>query len=442
MPIRDIALTGFIFCMVPYCLRNPWIGILVWSWLTFMNPQLFCWSFAKTMPFAMIVAIPTILGVFLSRDPERRGIPLTGPTQFLLGLWILYTFTTLIAWYPNDSWTVWIKVSKILLFVFFSLMYFQNRQRLRYLLLTVAISYGFYALKGGLWVFTGGDLASGAVRGPEGGCMTCGNNGLALAFCMTLPFLVFLAREEPRRWLRRVLMSMVVMTPLATIFTFARTGMVTLPVVLIMLFMRSKRKILAFGALGVFLVGVMSFAPERLFERARSIQTHQDGSSQSRLQSWGVAWRFALDFPVTGGGFTVMDHEPVWDRYLSTYWRAQTPHNIYLAVLTDHGFPGLILYVGLIVSSYFSLFHLKWALKNKPEAEWLVNYCKMIQVSLTAFSIGGMFLPLSYWDYFYQLIAFAILLRAVAVREGLLSTVVVTARNSEPWKAQVGMTGV
>jgi putative inorganic carbon (HCO3(-)) transporter len=442
MPFRDIALTGLIFWLVPYCFTKPWIGILAWCWLTFMNPQLLCWGFARTLPFAMIVAIPTILGVFLSPDKERRAIPFSTPTQFLLGLWILYTFTTAIAWFPDDAWRVWTKVSKILLFVFFSLMYFQNRQRLRYLFLTVALSYGFYGLKGGLWVFLGGDLASGTVRGPEGGCMTCGNNGLALAFCMTLPFLVFLAREEPRRWLRRVLMSMVVMTPIATLFTFARTGMVTLPVVLIMLFMRSKRKILAFAALAVFSLGIMNFAPERLFERAKSIQTHEDASSQSRLVSWGVAWRFALDFPLTGGGFTAMDHDQVWDRYLRDYWRSQTPHNIYLAVLSDHGFPGLILYVGLIVSSYLSLFHLKWALSSKPEAEWLVNYCKMIQVSLTAFAIGGTFLPLSYWDYFYQLIAFAILLRAVAVKERLLSTAAVTAPSAEPWKAQVGIARV
>src|SRR4029077_15071580 len=104
-------------------------------------------------PFAIIVAIPTILGVFLSPDKERRPIPFTTPTQFLVGLWIIFTFTTITAWYPDQAWNLWLKVSKILLFVFFSLMYFQSRERLRYLFLTVALSYGFYGLKGGLWVF-------------------------------------------------------------------------------------------------------------------------------------------------------------------------------------------------------------------------------------------------------------------------------------------------
>jgi probable O-glycosylation ligase (exosortase A-associated) len=419
-PIRDIFLTGFIFYLIPYCYTHPWIGILAWCWLTFMNPNLLCWGFARTMPFGMILAIPTLLGVMMSRDSERRPIPFTVPTQCLLGLWIIYTFTTIFAWYPAEAWNLWFKVSKILLFVFLSLMYFQNRARLRYLFLVIALSYGFYGLKGALWVVRSANPGAGSVIGPEGGCMTCGNNGLALAFCMTLPFLLFLAREEPRRWLRRVLFAMLLGTPLATLFTFARTGLVTLPAVLIMMFMRSKRKVVAFVALGIFAFGIWNFAPERLFERANSIQTHDDRSSQMRLDSWYVAWRFALDHPF-GGGFWVLDHDEVFDVYLTSYIRSQSAHNIYLEVVADHGFPGLIMYVGLIVSTYFGLFRLKWALRNKPEAEWMVNYCKMVQISLTAFMIGGNFLPLSYWDYFYHITTFATLLRAVAIKEGLLA---------------------
>src|SRR3982751_2851491 len=98
MPIRDIALTGFIFFLIPYCFARPWIGILTWCWLTFMTPQLLTWGFARSMPFAMIVAAPTLLGILISRDPERRTIPFTTTTQLLLGLWIVYTFTTIIAW--------------------------------------------------------------------------------------------------------------------------------------------------------------------------------------------------------------------------------------------------------------------------------------------------------------------------------------------------------
>jgi hypothetical protein len=72
----------------------------------------------------------------------------------------------------------------------------------------------------------------------------------------------------------------------------------------------------------------------------------------------------------------------------------------------------------------------------------LVNYCKMIQISLAAFMVGGMFLPLSYWDFFYHLISFVVLLRAIAVKEGLLSPVTAKAHSLEPWQIQVGVPGV
>jgi hypothetical protein len=54
----------------------------------------------------------------------------------------------------------------------------------------------------------------------------------------------------------------------------------------------------------------------------------------------------------------------------------------------------------------------------------------MIQVSLAAFIIGGTFLPMSYWDYFYHLVSFVILLQAIAVKEGLLSPA--AARSPAP----------
>jgi probable O-glycosylation ligase (exosortase A-associated) len=208
-----------------------------------------------------------------------------------------------------------------------------------------------------------------------------------------------------------------------------------------MLFGRSKNKIVAFALLAIFAIGIMTLAPERLFERAGTIQEHSDRSSQMRLESWYVAWHFALDHPF-GGGFWVLDHDEVYSKYLTTYVRAQSAHNIYFEILANQGFPGLGLYIGLIVSSYMSLFRLKWQLRNNPAGEWVVNYCKMIQISLAAFMIGGMFLPLSYWDFFYHIISFVILLRAVAVKDGLLNPVAVAARGLEPWQVQLGVSRI
>ena len=76
--MRDIAVTLVIFGSLPFILRRPYIGILVWTWIGFMNPHRLCWGFAFDMQFAMIVALATLVGLIYSREPKK--IPWTGET--------------------------------------------------------------------------------------------------------------------------------------------------------------------------------------------------------------------------------------------------------------------------------------------------------------------------------------------------------------------------
>lgn len=421
MPLRDIFLTVVILGLLPSCLLRPWIGILVWSWLGYMNAHKLCWGFARGMPWAEIVAITVFMGILVSPDKERRALPNFKETWMLLGLWAVYTLSTIFAWYPAEAWPQWEKVSKILLFTFLTLLYFQNRERLRILFLVLALSLGFYGLKGGIWVFRTPSLGSSVVMGPEG-TFIGGNTEIGLALSMTLPFLLLLAREESRRWLRRLMLTAFGFSIIAIIFTYSRGAMLGLPVVLIMLFMRARRRVIGIAALVILYYFVMNFSPQEWFDRMGTIKTYeQDRSALMRLQSWEVAWRFALDHPLIGGGFWVLDHEYVFDLYLKDYIRAQSAHSIYFTVLSDHGFPGLILFVGLMVSCMWTMFRMRLQAGSRPEARWLVNYCQMIEASLMAYAVSGAFLSQSYWDLFYHLVSFVILLKAVAIQEGVLT---------------------
>jgi probable O-glycosylation ligase (exosortase A-associated) len=339
----------------------------------------------------------------------------------LIGLWADYLFTTAVAVYPDEAWPQLIKVSKILLFTFLTMMFFQNRERLRALFMVLALSLGFYGLKGGIWVFRTGALGTSAVLGPEG-TFIGGNNEIGLALDMTLPFLLILAREEKRRWLRRVMLTAFGFSIIAIMFTYSRGAILGLPVVLMMLFLRSRRKFV--GILAVVILGyfVTMFPPQEWFTRIHSINNYeQDRSSTMRLESWYVAWRFALDRPLTGGGFWVLPHDEIFDRYLTSYIRSQSAHSIYLTVLGDHGFPGLFLFVGLMICSFLSLRRMRRIGSRHPNGAWLVNYCQMLEVSLAAFAISGTFLSQSYWDLFYHIVSFVILLQVIAVREGIVT---------------------
>ena len=418
MPLRDLIVTGTMIGLLPLCLVTPWIGILVWSWIGLMNPHRLTWGFAYTMPFAMLVAVATLAGAFLTADKERRSIPAVRETWLLLWLWAVYTATTLVALYPDEAYPHWVRVSKILLFTFLTVVFFQQRERFRWLLLVVALSLGFYGLKGAAWVLrTGG---SNQVMGPPDSFIE-GNTEIGLALNMTLPLLLFLARGEQRPWLRKLMLTMFGASIVAIVFTYSRGAFLGLAVVLMMLFLRARRRLVGILAVALLALFVMMFVPERWFLRMDTIQAYeQDASSRGRLVAWGVAWGVALDRPLTGGGFWVLPREEIFERYAPGYPKVHSAHSIYFAVLGDHGFLGLALFIGLIVSCLVSLVRLRRSVGHRPEAGWLVSYCEMTEASLVAYAVSGAFLTMAYFDLFYYLVSFVIILKGIAAREGLL----------------------
>src|SRR5574337_181926 len=80
--MRDIAVTLAVFGLLPFVLKRPWIGILVWTWLGFMNPHRMAWGFSTTMPFAYIVALTTFASMLYHRVqiriPWERGVRAVG----------------------------------------------------------------------------------------------------------------------------------------------------------------------------------------------------------------------------------------------------------------------------------------------------------------------------------------------------------------------------
>lgn len=422
MPIRDIVLAGIVFGSLPFCFKRPYFGILVWSWLSFMVPQRLSWGFAYDMPFAQIVAIPTLIGLLVTK--ERRPIPVVLESVLLAAFWGLTLLTTVFAWYPADAWSDVELFSKILFMTFVTIALVQDRVKLRYLLMVEALSIGFYGLKGGLWSLTTGG-ASGMVLGPDGSFIG-DNNGLALGLNMTLPILFFVAREEQRIWVRKLLHAVFFFTILAVIFTYSRSGFLGLIVVLLALVARSRWKVYAIAVALVAAVGFSLFLPERWFNRMNTISDYEeDGSAMSRIYAWKVGWQIALDSPLVGGGFRVFPRDEIWAKYAPEYYfgiaatlpnRTPNAHSIYFHVLGEHGFTGFFIFAGLIGSTLVSLRKTRRYAKSLPDQSWLANYSYMVETSIFAFLVTGAFQNLTYFDLFYFLIGVTIVLNRLATR--------------------------
>lgn len=410
--MRDFILFGIIFGLVPFCFLRPWIGVLVFAWLSYMNPHRFTWSAAYDFPFAKIIAVVTIFGLIFNK--EKMSLPKTRETIFIILLGLYFTFTNFYAFNPHAAWFEWNKVIKILIMTLVTILLINDRKKLKYLIMVIAFSIGFLGIKGAVFTLaTGGKYM---VLGP-GGSFFSSNNDLALALNMALPMFFYLAKDEENRKLKTVFWFTFVMSMVSVIFTFSRGGFLTLAGVGTLLLLKSKHKILAAMVVSVALIIGMTYIPEKWFKRMETIKTYEeDRSAMGRINAWYTALNIAKDRPLTGGGFETFSWQ-VFDRYAPNPDDVHDVHSIYFEVLGEHGFVAFGLFIALIFFSLSTTRKLKiFAGKNK-DLKWVENYSDMLQISLIAYMVGGTFLGRAYFDLFYHIVAMGIIMKVLVERE-------------------------
>jgi probable O-glycosylation ligase (exosortase A-associated) len=392
---------------------------LVFSWISYMNPHRYAWGFIRSFPVALIVALATMIGLVATRD--KSSLPKDNALILMGLLWLLFVFTTYFAINQRDAWPHLNENSKIFLMIFVSVILINSATKLRYLLLIMALSLGLIGLKGGIWAI----LSGGAHRvyGPAG-TFVGDNNDLALALNMALPLLLYLSKDEPRRWLKLLLRTTFIMSIVAIIFTYSRGGFLALALVSFLLMIKAKYKSLAVITLGIGSLMAMWIVPAKWGDRMNTIQTYEeDGSAMGRINAWKMAWNLALDRPLTGGGFETFTPQ-VFRIYAPNPDSVHDAHSNYFEMLGEQGFIGLGLYLLLIASCIIRLRFLKSRIRRDPALQWAQHYPDMLQVSIFAYVLGGAFLGRAYFDMFYQLVG------AMVILNRLVTPVVVKSSNS------------
>lgn len=412
--MRDILLLVVMAGLLPLCLMRPWIGILAWNWIALMNPHRLSWEFSQ-LPFAMAVALLTLTGMLFRRD--YKSPPWNRELILLAILMVYFTLTNLTAWYPSAAWSYWTRVAKMVGMLFVTTMLIHGRQRIEALLLVIALSIGFFGFKGGIFtLFTGGQYR---VQGPEG-TMVGGNTFIGLAMVMVLPLLFVLASQSQERWKKWILWAVSGFTFLSIPFTYSRGALLGLAVVLPGIFPRLKKMILILPLLIPLAFMVKGLLPEKLVQRAQTIETYQeDDSAMQRIRAWTVSFNIAKRSPFTGAGF---DFEELPDT--SRWWSHVPPdlfgygsskthvaHSIYFSVLGQHGFIAFAMFVALLAFAYIDLSRLEKRTGGDGELGWISPYARALRIGLVGYMVSGAFLNAAYFDLMYLFVGFTALFR-------------------------------
>lgn len=403
--MRDILIIAIVAVCAIIALRRPWVGIMLWTWLSIMNPHRYAWGLAYEAPLAAIAAISTLLGYLLTKERQSpfQGVPVV--VFVLLSIWI--TLSWLLGVDIEGDYEQWTKVMKIYFMTFVALMLLDSKFKIIAFAWVTTFSLALLGAKGGVFTI----LSGGAHRvwGPSGSFIA-DNNHFALALIMTIPLLYFLQQQIVHGWKRHAMTIIMVLCATAAIGSYSRGALLAILAMGAVFWWRSDRKFLVGGVICFAILLVLPMMPESWWDRMQSIQSYEsDASAMGRINAWIVAWEVAKH-NFFGGGMSYQ--LPIFFSLYGLYeTNVRAAHSIYFQMLGNHGFIGLFLYLML----WFTTFHYAgWLRKNAmniPETRWAGQLGAMAQVSLVGYAAGGAFLSMPYFDLPYNIMVMVVLAR-------------------------------
>jgi putative inorganic carbon (HCO3(-)) transporter len=399
--MRDFLIVVIVFGSIPFIMVRPQIGILMWYWISLMNPHRWTWGYAYTLRVALVVGIAAIMAWLISR--ERKVPPVTATNVFLAGLTLWISVSTIFAIVPDSAYEKWQEAIKILVMTFIATCIINSKERIIQTVWVIAFSIGIYGIKGGLFgVATAGQYR---VWGPDQSFIA-DNNQLGLALIMILPLFYFLSTQVTQRWIRLGLYVSMGLDTVAILCTYSRGAFLALAITVFAFWLKAKRRFAMGAAAVVVLGGILAFLPSSWYERMYSIDDYTaDESAQGRINSWVFAIRLAADHPLTGGGFRVVDDAPLYFRYVPSADVLHNFHSIYFEVLGEHGYVGLFFFLGLIIASFASAQSIIRVARKRPDLDWAGQLAAAIQVAIVGYCSAGAFVNLGFYDLFYALVA-------------------------------------
>jgi probable O-glycosylation ligase (exosortase A-associated) len=430
--MRDFALMALICSLALVALRFPWIGVMLWTWVSIMNPHRYTFGFAYEAPVALIAAVSTLIGFLGARD---KANPFKGPAVVVFLVFALWmTLSWALGLDPEGDYFQWNKVIKVYFMILIALSLLHTKQHIFALIWVCAGSLALLGIKGGIFtIMTGGGER---VWGPPGSFIE-DNNEFAVALIMTIPLLRFLQMQLQSKWGKRLMLASMVLIVLSSIGSHSRGALLAILATVAMLWLRDKKKLSGLLVIIPVAVAVLAFAPDRWFNRMETLENYEaDKSAMGRISAWWTAFNLAKERPL-GVGFNPARSD-IFAMYSPYPEMIQGAHSIYFQILGNHGFIGLFLWLGMWVLAWRSASWLRKNAADIPQAKWAAEFGAMAQASMVAYFVGGAFLSLAYFDLPYNVMMAVVLTRVWVQQKAWLTE---PAPPKRRWLRVPGLSG-
>lgn len=452
--MTDLFLLGFFALFLLFGLKRPFLWVCLYLYVDILVPQKIGFGPITGIPLSLI-AFGAAFGGWLFLDKKTR-LTFTFRQGLMLFLVCWAFFTLQGAQFQEAAAYKWDWVWKTMVFAIFLPFTVTTKLRFETAALVMVLTVGAIIISGGIKTVLGG--------GGYGDLSLFINENYGLYESSTLstvavaiiPLIYWFTRHgtifPPNILVKLFALGLTGACLLIPIGTEARTGLVCIAMLGLLVLRESKYKLLMIVGGVLLCVAAFPFLPQSYADRMATMMTaEEDESASTRVAVWEWTLEYVEEKPL-GGGFeayransftyrmpqTSGEGNMTTTRYEKVVDEGRAYHSAIFEMLGEQGWPGLGAWLLLQAVGLVSMERLRRRMRKKgdPRLEWLGHLAIALQYAQLIYLVGALFQGIAWQPFIMMLAGLQIALAVYARRHDSPGEATIGARLSAQRRAQ------
>jgi probable O-glycosylation ligase (exosortase A-associated) len=432
--VLDLVFLAFIFYVLLLGLKRPFLWVLLYVYIDILAPQRIGYSLIASLPVSLI-AFAAAFGGWLVLD-RKEGGRFTIRQGLMLALLAYCWWTTGHADFPDDAATKWDWVWKALLFAIFLPFTLTTRARIEALALMLVLAIATIVIGTGMKTILGGGGYQNLKFFVNDNSGVYESSTLATVAIGLIPLIWWFTRHgtvfRPHWMVTGFAVALTFACLLVPVGTEARTGLLCIAALGVLLLRYTRRRLLFIAGAGVLGLAALPFLPQSYYERMATLaEPGGDESASTRVAVWQWTLDYVAEKPF-GGGFdayrsnsftyvmpvkqvdgntTTITYQPVEDK-------GRAFHSSFFELLGEQGWPGLFIWLALHGLGLIQMerIYRRWKGAGAEEEAWIAPFAAALQMGALVYLVGATFQGIGYQPVMLMLVGLQIGLATYCAR--------------------------
>jgi probable O-glycosylation ligase (exosortase A-associated) len=405
---KDLILILFIIAAAVITFYRPYLGYILYVIMVFLRPQ-------DGRPLMESYHIPMLITIFITVSffinalgkEKKSFFPREKTFYFFL---LFFVWMVISSFFAFREWFAWLKLEQFLFIVilfYLTIQMVDTEKKLKVLLLALLFCGLYFSyqmqFQGSRMIEYIGDqefyrenlLRSNINFGqPNYMAFT-----MVVMFCIAMTMAIY----SKRKVVKIIFLSLCPVYIYTLMQTASRGGTLSLLSVLVLFWLKTKKKILSLIIFALVLITILPVAREyfpNYFNRLDTINNpEEDVSITQREELWKMGLDFIKENPIVGIGFG------------NFVLRApNSAHNSYIQIASELGIVGFLIWMVFLFTGWMNLFLLK---RNMKRRDFIYYVAMGIEISLIAYCVQSLTSGIAHREFGYFIIAIGIAIKKI-----------------------------